>query len=103
MGSWNWQWQSNCYSIPWNKCASKWTPSQREKSFWLCQMHYSFHKADVYENLPYSRIKESKYLSDRKYQIETCYKKYVWWTKFYWYRHRYKNLKWHIYINGKFY
>lgn len=75
----------------------------REPSYWLCQMHYRFHKKDVYENLPYNRIFESKYLNDRKYQIDVCYKKYVGGTRFYWYDHRYKGNKWLIEINWKMY
>lgn len=95
--------QSGCYRIPWNNCASKWTYNQREKSFWMCQMLYTAHKKDVYENLPYNRIFESRYLTDRKYQIDICYKAYKEWVPMYWFRHRYKRLKWLIEINWKLY
>lgn len=92
MGSWNPKGQSNVIK--------NWI---REKSFWLCQMMWDYHKKDVYENLPYNRIWESKYLNDRKYQIETCYKKYKWWTIFYWYFHRREKNKWLIEVNWKRY
>lgn len=75
----------------------------REPSYWLCQMHYRFHKKDVYENLPYSRIGESRYMSDWRYQIETCWNKYKAGTTFYGYFYRYSNNKWLILIGNKWY
>jgi hypothetical protein len=38
---------------------------------WLCQMN------DLYHNIP------KEYFNSRQYQIEYCYEKYKWWTKFY--------------------
>jgi len=93
MGSWNWQGQSNVIQKDW----------KREPSFWMCQIHYKYHKKTIYENLPFNRIKESRYLTDWKYQIETCYKMYKWGTKMYGYNVRHKVLKGLIYINNKYY
>lgn len=75
----------------------------REPSFWVCQMHYRYHKEDVYEWLPFNRIYESRYLTDRKYQVEVCWNKYKWGTRFYWYDHRYKGNKWLILIGNTSY
>lgn len=93
MGSWNWQGRSRVIQKDWNI----------EPSFGLCQVHYKYHKKTIYENLPFHRIKESKFLTDWKYQIETCYQMHKWGTKMYGYNVRYKVLKWLIYINGNKY
>lgn len=92
MGSWNWQGQSNV--------VKNW---KRERSYWMCQVMWDYHKKTIYEWLPANRVKESRYLTDRKYQIETCYEMYKWWTKMYGYNVRYKVLKWLIYIDWKIY
>lgn len=42
------------------------------RAHWLCQMNTRRHK------LP------SQYYTDPMYQVEYCYKKFIWWTKFYW-------------------
>lgn len=75
----------------------------REPSFGMCQVHWWYHKKTIYEWLPLSRVKESKFLSDWKYQIETCYSLYKKWVPMYWYNNRYKVLKWLIDINWKRY
>lgn len=86
--SWDYQKQSNVVKN-----------GVREKSFGMCQVMRDYHKKTIYENLPYSRIKESRYLTDWKYQIETCYKLYKWGTAMYWYKYRYKGNKGLIFIN----
>jgi len=93
MGSWNWQGRSRVIQKDWNV----------EPSFWMCQVHYKYHKKTIYENLPFNRIKESKFLTDWKYQIETCYQLYKWGTKMYGYNVRYKVLKGLIFINWQKY
>lgn len=54
----------------------------REESYWLCQMMRIYHK----------EVDTKIFWESWEYQVETCYKKYKWWTKFYWFnvRHRYK-------------
>lgn len=56
----------------------------REDSRWLCQLHRAWHR-DIVDN--------PLFWSDWKWQLEQCYKKYKWWTKFYGYyqRNKYKN------------
>jgi len=76
---------------------------KREPSFWMCQVHYMYHKKTIYENLPFNRIMESKYLTDWKYQIDTCYRLYKQWVAMYGYNHRYRVLRWLIEINWKMY
>lgn len=89
----NWSWDTQKQSNVVQK-------GVREPSYGLCQMHYRFHKKDVYDNLPYNRIRESKYLSDWKYQIDTCWRKYKGGTRFYGYDYRYKGNKWLILIGN---
>lgn len=74
----------------------------REKSFWFCQVMYTYHKG-VYDNLPYNRIQESRFLTDWKYQMDVCWTKYKNWTRFYGYDTRYQWLKWLIFIGWKYY
>ena len=93
----NWSWD---YKTQSRVIQKNW---KREPSYWFCQMHYSYHKKDVYENLPYDKIFKSKYLNDWKYQLEVCRDKYKNWTTFYWYKYRFKGNKWLIYINGEYY
>lgn len=75
---------------------------QREKSRWLCQVHYYDHP-EVYDNLPLDRIMESRFLTDWKYQIEVCYKLYKEWVPFFAFDHRYQRAGWRIEIDGKRY
>lgn len=93
MGSWDWQGRSRVIQKDW----------KREPSFGLCQVNYKYHKKTIYENLPFNRIKESKFLTDWKYQIETCYEMYKWGTKMYGYNVRHKVLKGLIYIDWQKY
>jgi len=92
MGSWNRQGQSNVVKN-----------GKRERSYGMCQVMWDYHKNTIYEWLPASRVFESKYLTDWKYQIETCYNLYKSWVKMYGYNVRYRVLKWLIYINNKYY
>lgn len=57
---------------------------KREDSRWLCQLHRAWHR-DI--------VDDPRFWTDWKRQVEQCYKKYKWWTKFYGYyvRHKYKN------------
>ena len=49
---------------------------------WLCQMNDNFHK-----DIP------TQYKKDRVVAVEYCYKKWKWWTPFYWPSRKMKN--WH--------
>lgn len=93
----NWSWDYKAQSRVIQK---NW---KREPSFWLCQMHYKYHKKDVYEWLEFKDIFKSKFLNDWKHQVEVCREKYKWGTTFYWYFQRYKVLKWLIRIGWKYY
>lgn len=53
---------------------------KREESFWFCQMMKKFHP----------QVNDKRFFTDPKRQIETCYAKYKWWTKFYWFNVRHK-------------
>lgn len=52
-----------------NNPLAKWDSG---KAYWICQMHSSYH------DIP------QQYYDDWKYQVEYCYEKYKWGTKFYW-------------------
>ena len=69
-----------------------------EPSYWFCQQHIRWHKKDVLHwfdaNGEPIRVDHFK---DPMKQIETCYKKYLWGTKFYGYYHRKERNK--IYYN----
>lgn len=56
---------------------------KREESYWFCQMMKKFHP----------QVKDERFFTDPKRQLETCYAKYKWWTKFYWYNVRHKVIK----------
>lgn len=60
------------------------------KSFWLCQMNKRRH------DIP------SQYYDDRNYQIEYCYNKWKWWTKFYWPQRIIKWMKCKDYVKERF-
>lgn len=62
----------------------KWWPNGREDARWLCQLHRTWH---------WDIVNDKRFWNDRKRQLEQCYKKYKWWTKFYWknVRHKYLN------------
>jgi len=47
----------------------------REKSYWFCQIHKPDHPEIV---------NDSRFLTDRKRQIDQCLILYKWGTKFYW-------------------
>lgn len=55
----------------------------REDSRWLCQLNRKRHK----------EVDTKEFWESWEYQVEICYKKYAWWTKFYGYnvRNRYKD------------
>ena len=53
----------------------------REDSRGICQLHRKRHSAIV---------DNERFFADYKYQVEECWKKYNWWTKFYWYNVRLK-------------
>ncbi len=55
----------------------------KEDSRGLCQLHRKRHK----------EVDTKEFWESRQYQIELCYKKYSWWTKFYWYyvREKYRD------------
>jgi len=57
---------------------------KREDSWWLCQLHRAWYR-DIVDN--------PLFWSDWKRQVEQCWDKYKWWTKFYGYfvREKYKN------------
>ena len=52
-----------------NNPLAKWDSG---KAYWICQMHSKYH------DIP------QQYYDDWKYQVEYCYDKYKWGTKFYW-------------------
>ena len=54
----NWLWNIKAVGDHWH-------------AHWLCQMN------DLYHKIP------KEYFNSRQYQIEYCYEKYKWWTKFY--------------------
>lgn len=56
---------------------------KREESYGLCQMMKKYHP----------EVNTKIFRESREYQVETCYKKYKWGTKFYWFnvRHKYKD------------
>lgn len=92
MWDWNVKWQSQ---VP----LAKWW---YEKSRWLCQVHYYDHK-EVYDNLPLSRVMESKFLNDWKFQLDVCYDLYKKWVRFFWFDDRYIRSWWRIEIDWKRY
>ena len=51
-----------------NNPLAKWDSG---KAYWICQMHSRYH------DIP------QQYYDDWKYQVEYCYEKYKWGTKFY--------------------
>ena len=53
---------------------------KREESYWLCQMMKKYHP----------EVNTKIFRESREYQVETCYKKYVWGTKFYGFNSRLK-------------
>ena len=66
------------------ECESWFNPKARWdswKSVWLCQMNTRWHK------LP------QEYYDSWEYQIDYCYQKWKWWTKFYWPNRR---IKWQL-------
>lgn len=63
-----------CNKANWNSWC------KREESYWFCQMMKKFHP----------QVKDERFFTDPKRQLETCYAKYKWWTKFYWYNVRHK-------------
>ena len=58
-------------------------PNGREDSRGVCQLHRKRHSAVV---------DDPRFFTDYKRQVEQCWIKYKWWTRFYWYdvRHKYK-------------
>ena len=55
----------------------------KEDSRGFCQLHRRRHK---------NIVDDPRFTSDWKRQMEQCYNKYKWWTKFYWYYNRHKSL-----------
>jgi len=53
----------------------------REDSYWFCQLHRNWHR-DV--------VDTKEFWSDPYRQLDKCFEKYDWWTKFYWYYQRNK-------------
>lgn len=53
---------------------------KREESYWFCQMMKKFHP----------QVKDERFFTDPNRQLEQCYAKYKWGTKFYWYNVRHK-------------
>jgi len=49
-------------------------PNGREDSRWLCQLHRTRH-SDV--------VDSKEFWESWKYQVDICWQKYKWWTKFY--------------------
>lgn len=60
------------------------------KAFWLCQMNTNYHK------LP------AEYKDNRVVQVEYCYKKWKWWTKYYWPNRKIKGVKCSTYVSDRF-
>lgn len=56
---------------------------KREESYWLCQMMKKRHP----------EVNTKEFRESWEYQVDVCWRKYKWWTKFYGYnvRNRYKD------------
>lgn len=60
------------------------------KAFWLCQINTNYHR------LP------ENFKTDWRVQIEECYRKWKWWTKFYWPSRLVKGVKCYKYVQKRF-
>lgn len=62
----------------------KYWANGREDSRWICQLHRRRHKAIV---------DDPRFFTDYRFQVEKCWEKYSWWTRFYGYdvRLKFKN------------
>jgi len=80
----NWRWDPHRQaSVPDNR---PWmSQNGREDSRWFCQLHRRRHRYIV---------DDERFWNDWKRQLDQCYNKYKWWTRFYWYdvRHLRKKL-----------
>lgn len=71
----NWQWNPHRQS----EVVKNWI---REDSYWFCMIHRQRH-SDVVDN--------PLFWNDWKRQLDQCWNKYKWWTRFYWYDVRHKS------------
>jgi hypothetical protein len=69
---------------------SLWAVWDGWKAFGLCQINVNYHK------LP------QDYKTNWKVQVETCYEKWKWWTKFYWPSRIIKGQKCSNYVSNRF-
>lgn len=60
------------------------------KAFGLCQINTNYHKLPEW------------FKEDRKIQVEYCYEKYKWWTKFYWPSRIVKGQRCSKYVENRF-
>lgn len=70
-------WQRNPYRQ--SEVVKDWV---REKSYGFCQLHINRH-SEV--------INDDRFRDNHERQLEQCYNKWKWWTKFYWYNTVLKN------------
>ena len=70
-----------------NNPLAKWDSG---KAYWICQMHSRYH------DIP------QQYYDDWKYQVEYCYEKYKWGTKFYWPSRMIKWVRCSDYVKDRF-